>query len=719
MTSSPTRSEGAPPVSPARAALRRWLSPPPIEDEDLRRTASSLYPILVSLVAVCVVAAGMLAAIGNWDSAAGGLGGAALGSLEIALIRRGRVEAATNALLLTMPVMTAYLAWVGNGLLDVAILLYPVLILLASLLVSIRRLLLVTGLALLSLGAVVAGHLTGRLDSHGIERSALALDGLFAAIFLGLAAMIGYLLARSVRQSLARARTSEARYRALVDSVPVGIYTSRPDGRVLYANDRYAEILELSGPQEALARNAVTLYKDPGDRTRFLQHLERDGRVEDFECMAVTGKGNERSVVLSAYRDGATISGLLTDVTERRRAERERLALEAQLRQSQKMEAIGTLAGGIAHDFNNILAIIMGAAEAVRHELPPGSEPARDVAEIVAASERARHLVARIMAFSRRADTHPVPCEVEPVVREALRFLRAAVPVTIEFRDRLEASGAVVIDPTQLHQVVMNLVTNAFHAMEVQGGILEVALARVRLDGSEAQALALEPGDYVRLTVSDTGTGIPRELLGRIFEPYFTTKEAGRGTGLGLSVVHGIVTAAGGQVRVYSDPGLGTTFHVFLPGSGAAASLQAPSEAAPPTGTERVLVVDDEAMVVAMLEKNLEALGYRVVVAASPEAALQALRADPQGFDLVITDLTMPGMDGVGVAREVLAARPGLPVLVCTGFSEQLTAERVRALGVCEVLLKPVPRARLARAVRRALDGAGPADGEAAGVRPA
>ena len=286
--------------------------------------------------------------------------------------------------------------------------------------------------------------------------------------------------------------------------------------------------------------------------------------------------------------------------------------------------------------------------------------------------------------------------------------MRASLPANIEIRERFEQVGMVVADPTQIHQVVMNLCTNAAHAMESGDGVLEVGLTEVDVDAAETQVQDLEKGRYVLLSVSDTGTGMPPEVRERIFEPYFTTKPAGKGTGLGLAVVHGIVAKAGGGIKVYSEPGVGTSFHIYLPRieRGEANPARREPDGEVPRGTEQVLVVDDEQQIVALLRESLESLGYTVTATTSSEEALRIFREEPGRFDLVISDLTMPRLSGVLLVSEVRAVRPGVPVILCTGFSEGLTQDRLSDLGVEAVLTKPVPRMRLAREIRRILDAA-------------
>ncbi len=403
----------------------------------------------------------------------------------------------------------------------------------------------------------------------------------------------------------------------------------------------------------------------------------------------------------------ATLLSLLTTLGTQFGQFLEREQLAEQFRQAQKLEAIGTLAGGIAHDFNNIIAAISGYAELA---LMANTEPAfmRECIECVRqAGGRAAGLVRQILAFSRQQEQQRAPIQLRHVVREATNLLRATIPTTIEFHVSLDHDlPTVLADATQIHQVVMNLGTNAWHAMREHPGRLDVRLEHCVVDAALAEQHAgLRPGNYVRLGVSDTGHGMDAATIGRIFEPFFTTKTPGEGTGLGLSVVHGIMQSHDGVITVSSQCGQGTTFQLYFPACAADAVEAGPEEMALPRGSgERVLFVDDEEALASVGRSTLEKLGYQVDAFSAPQAALAALRRTPADYRVVITDFTMPGLTGVELAREVLAVRPDLPVLLITGHNGNLTASQVEALGIRELLLKPLSLHGLALAVRRVLN---------------
>jgi CheY-like chemotaxis protein len=374
------------------------------------------------------------------------------------------------------------------------------------------------------------------------------------------------------------------------------------------------------------------------------------------------------------------------------------------------METLGTLAGGIAHDFNNILQAIVGCTELAQHVLPADNPAAAYLARVVDGTGRARKLVRQILTFSRQDEPERRRIPVEKVVDESLALLRATLPSTIEIRRSGGPGGSVLADPTQLQQVLMNLCTNAQHAMEESGGVLDVAVERVQIDVEMSRTQPpLEPGPAVLLRVRDTGCGMSEEIKERIFEPFFSTRDVGRGTGLGLSVAHGIVASHGGAITVESTPGRGTTFHVYLPEAEPALHSVAPGGEAVglPGRPCRILYVDDEESLLVAGKGLLERYGHEVTVKTDGAEALEAFRADPDGFDVVITDQTMPRLTGAQLTRELRALRPDLPVVITTGYSETVDSESIREVGAAAYLAKPFGARELVRVLRDVLPEGG------------
>jgi two-component system cell cycle sensor histidine kinase/response regulator CckA len=388
------------------------------------------------------------------------------------------------------------------------------------------------------------------------------------------------------------------------------------------------------------------------------------------------------------------------DITERKH-------LQKQLVQAQKMEAIGTLAGGIAHDFNNILSAIIGFTELAQMKLESDSEIKDDLKEVLTAGSRAKDLIKQILAFSCQTKEERMPVQMELIVKEALKLLRSTLPTTIDMRENIWSKSVILSDPTQLHQIVMNLCTNAAHAMREKGGILETTLTDVMLDSDFVSTHPdIHPGAYQKLTVSDTGHGIKLEVMNQIFDPFFTTKGVDEGTGLGLSVVYGIVKDCGGTITVYSEPDKGTTFNLYFPILKGTAEEKTSEYTISPTGTERILLVDDEKPIVNIITKILSSLGYDVQSRTSSIEALELFKAMPKKFDLVITDMTLPQMSGDALAQELMKIRPDLPVILCTGFSENITKEKAETMGIKVFLMKPLLKEEMAHAIRRVLDEA-------------
>lgn len=435
-------------------------------------------------------------------------------------------------------------------------------------------------------------------------------------------------------------------------------------------------------------------------------------RFQDAEINIMPKGGAARIVLCSGQpildgqgnKLGAVVA--LHDVTERRRAEEETRLLENQLRQAQKLEAIGTLAGGIAHDFNNILGAIIGYAELAHEDIAAEHRSRKHLQEVLKAGHRAKELVHQILAFSRQSAPERKPVAIGMIIKETLKLLRATLPTTIQIRSELNTGNdRVVADPVQIHQVLMNLCMNAGHAMREKGGTLTVSLNEVTVtEESAAHAALLPAGAYLKLSVRDTGHGMVKAVMDRIFDPFFTTKPLGEGTGLGLSVVHGIVTSHGGQISVSSEPNVSTTFDVVLPQTTNVVQMPTRTTIEIGGGTERVLLVDDEEPLVNLLCERLERCGYKVVARTDSTAAFEFFHGAPSSIDIVISDQTMPKMTGIELARRIRQVRRDLPIFLCTGYSESVSEADVRAIGLCEVVLKPVDLQALYLAVRRVLD---------------
>ena len=396
----------------------------------------------------------------------------------------------------------------------------------------------------------------------------------------------------------------------------------------------------------------------------------------------------------------------IRDVTEARVAAERLRQSEAQIRQNQKLEAIGTLASGVAHDFNNVLTAIVGNVELMRFELPADHPATAGLQEISQATERARFLVRQILTFSRKTESHRQVLQATPVIKETLRFVSATAPSTIEFQHRVgERSPEIEIDPTHLHQVLMNLCTNAVHAMQGRSGAIEIAEDEVVIhEGDPGHPADLGPGDYLVLTVRDTGAGMPPEVLQHLFEPFFTTKPSGEGTGLGLAVVHGIVSACGGAINVLSRPGQGTTFRLYFPASTRPRPVASAEETAVPEGHgERILLVDDEPAIIQTASRLLERLGYSVSTYTQPAEALAEFRRSRGAFDVVLTDLTMPQMSGIELAGRLRTVAPDIPVILISGFINDRELALARAERITRVLDKPLTLAALGQAVASCL----------------
>jgi len=538
----------------------------------------------------------------------------------------------------------------------------------------------------------------------GTERHVHEQGEVFFAVDGKPARMVGIVQDITERKILEQERT---RLVKAVEYAAESIVITDQDGTILYVNPAFVKVTGYSR-EEVLGQNPRIMQSSQHEQSFYEKMWATLSRGESWTGHFINRKKDgtlfEEDAAVSPILDSA---GNIINYVAVKHDVTERVELEKQLRQAQKMEAIGTLAGSIAHDFNNMLTPILGYSELALTRLFPSDPLATDLQQISKAARRARDLVQQILAFSRQAPHEKKPFQPHLVVQEALKLLRVSLPSTIEISEEIPPeSGTILADPTQLHQIIMNLCTNAYHAMRESGGILGVSLEKVTIeDAGRGATSELVPGDYVVIEVSDTGCGMEKKTLAHIFDPYFTTKAKGEGTGLGLSVVHGIVKSYRGQITVSSEPGKGTRFHVYLPRIAETPSLaEAADSETIPTGTERLLVVDDEGVITTMLEVILTHLGYQVTVANNSQEALARIAQDPSAFDLLITDMTMPHLTGLELTTKALAIRSDLPIILCTGFSELINKEQARALGIRAYLMKPVSVYELALAVRKALD---------------
>ena len=380
---------------------------------------------------------------------------------------------------------------------------------------------------------------------------------------------------------------------------------------------------------------------------------------------------------------------------------------EKQLQQMMKLQAIGTLAGGIAHDFNNILFPIVGYTELTMDDIPKDSQARQNLEEILKATNRAKELVQQILTFSRQDCQERKPLQVQYLIKEALKLLRATIPSSIEIECDIDNTcGPIRGNPTQIHQIIMNLCTNAYHAMQESGGKLEVSLKEIYISYEQSlDRVGMKIGKHIELMVKDSGQGMEPQVMERIFEPYYTTKEQGKGTGLGLSVIHGIIKNHGGDIAVSSQPGKGATFKVYLPIiDDIEEEIQIDEPLIAVNGKERILLVDDEEQIIDIEQQILERLGYKVTPKTDSEEALEEFAAQPDRFDLVITDMTMPKMTGDQLARRMMAIKPQIPVILCTGFNETISEEKALAMGIDKFVMKPIVKDELASTIRTVLD---------------
>lgn len=559
--------------------------------------------------------------------------------------------------------------------------------------------------------------------------------------------IIGYndLFEREVTKELL---SSKRHFEAILDDISEGILELTEEGRVIYANPTAVKFFGV--PEEKLLSVLFSSFFGEKDKERVGKTIAGIGKNSIIIGEENPAALNNKLVTLNflPVKDDAirSIIVIILDVTERLKAEKElssyrkhleelvkertakllertkelqeqiaernvavqeRQKLQIQLQQTQKMEAVGTLAGGIAHDFNNILSAILGYAELSQTQIPQESKPHEYLSKIIKSVERAADLVKQILTFSRQAEQERKPMQLQPIVKESLKLLRGSLPSTIEIKNNIDpACRPILASFSQIHQVIMNLCTNAYHAMRKNGGVLSVTLAEVDLpEELSEQQPELRPGRYAKLVVADTGSGIEKNIQERIFEPYFTTKKHGEGTGLGLATVHGIVMSHEGTITVTSEPGKGASFELYFPTleKHVVMAQDVKVEISPVPMSARVLFVDDEEMIVELAESVLERMNCDVVALSNGIEAFAAFEKDPHGFDIVITDQTMPGLTGIELAQKILALRSDMPIILATGFSEMVNEKKAKEIGIREFIMKPLAIRDLSQAVWKVL----------------
>ena len=508
------------------------------------------------------------------------------------------------------------------------------------------------------------------------------------------------------KQAERASRESRQKFQSMVENIGIGVTLVNQDMEILEMN---RQMRQWFPDIEADSRSiCYRVFNDPP----FSMVCEwcptvktlKDGQVHESITRTPQGRKTVNfriisSPILNDRGEVVAAIEMVEDITEQ-------LEIETRLLQVQKMESIGNLAGGIAHDFNNLLSPIIGMAEFLLEDLPQGSVERDYAEEIYNAGRRSSDLVKQILAFSRKSEHKLIPTRIQDVLKEALTLSRASIPSYIEIDQNIQLDcGMINADPSQIHQICMNLITNAYHAVEKNGGKISVTLKETILEDLESIDIAMKPCNYAILSFSDTGHGMSREIIGKIFDPYFTTKEKGKGTGIGLSVVYGIVEEHNGFIKVYSDIGKGSTFDIYLPQIKSLKGSE-PTDVIGeyPSDNERILLVDDEKAIAKLEKLMLERLGYKVTMCVDSSETLETFKSKPDMFDLVISDLSMPKMPGDRLASELLSIRPDIPIIICTGFSERLDQEKAASIGVKGFMMKPIVLAKMAKMVRKVLD---------------
>ena len=508
-------------------------------------------------------------------------------------------------------------------------------------------------------------------------------------------------------------KESEEQFREFFEDAPVAYQSLDNQGTIMAVNQTWLTIFGYLRA-DVIGKN-FSEFLHPEWKGIFKEYCHRCQTQKGVHAAEFGMRTKDGSDILVAFQakivkdingDFKQAHCILNDITAQRKAAEDKKQIEEQQWQSRKMESLGTLTGGIAHEFNNVLAIIIGNSEVALDDVPKWSPTIANIKEIMAASLRARDMVRQLLTFSRKNDPHKKPLDTKAVVRDALKLIRSSLPANIKIVETLATDvDPIVGNATQIHQLLINLCVNAVDAMQTEGDTMTIVLTNKVVHHKSSHGLyTLVPGQYVQLAVSDNGCGMDGKTLEKIFDPFFTTKAVDKGTGLGLAVVHGIVDWHSGVIVVESQPGQGTHFKILIP------AYKGPVEPAPktqtvlPTGSERILFVDDEPSILKLFKLRLEDLGYRVYATIDPVNAFQTFEADPDGFNLIITDMAMPNMTGDQLAAKILAIRPEMPVMLCTGYNEKVSRKTAQEMGISAFIIKPIDQICFAKCVRKVLD---------------
>jgi PAS domain S-box-containing protein len=566
---------------------------------------------------------------------------------------------------------------------------------------------------LLEIQAVINNHCIKQTElNHNIEQKELILTTDYANI-------IAKKLNKKVRdleKEREQLSKSESKYRRLVEALRDNyfFYTHDSNAYFTYTSPSIQNVLGYT--QEEFQQHFQTYLTDNGMNSYVISKFDNGlkGIVQHpFEIEIFHKNGRKKRLYITEQpilnKNGNIISveGIAQDITRRIMAEKELASAHERLEQAQKMEAIGNLAGGIAHDFNNILMPIFGYIDMIKSEFSEGSKGWEWSTTVQTAATRAKELVQQILTFSRCKEQEKKKVYIQSIAKEVIKFLQSSIPKSIEIRQSIyPVKNPICANPIQMHQVLMNLCTNAYHAMREKGGILAVSLSEIDISSdNQFEFPEFKEGTYIRIEVSDTGSGIKKEHMKKIFEPYFTTKSKNEGTGLGLSVVHGIITNHDGHIFVYSEPEKGTTFLIYIPVIQSFKKKDFPKlQNKELNGTERLLIIEDDDVILELLKKQLTSFGYQVVAISCPVKAFEIFSQNPQQFDLVISDMTMPKKNGISLAQDILSIRPDIPIVLCTGFSELINKDTAIAMGVKDFIMKPMSKYEMGKVVRDVLD---------------